>query len=538
MSKPRLPEEDRFCQDRDFTALSESGCCGCRAPKEADRTAFGFTRREFLGVAGLIGAAGVTVSGGLSAESGEPVTQEPFRVQPIKRPLRVQPIFNCHVYKRQEMTSWRVTGAIQDEEEIRHEEAHIREDLADLGKKAEFPLEILPLVRVETVEQAQAASQGDFDVMLIYAARRNVPVLEALARPERWNLMFVRHRSGPLYYMYIGAHVHYLRKRRDFFAEPAMNIHDVVVDDYEELLWRLRALYGLKNTLGKKFVCVGGPGGWGADGKEAPGIAAKNWKFEYVTVSYDDLGRRIEVALKDPKRVQTCQRLARQYIQPPDVRLEIPQESVERAFVLNEVFLDLLEEAKTDAIAINLCMTTIMPVSGTTACIPLTLLNDAGLLAFCESAFVAIPAGVLMRYIGDRPAFLCNPSWPHQGMLTVSHCTAPRRMDGKNLEPVRLLTHYESDFGAATKVEMRKGQPVTVVDADFQGRRWLGFQARILESPFYPICRTQLDLAIQGNWRRLLEEIRGFHWIVVYGEYLREAGYAVRKAGLDWLEIS
>jgi len=515
------------------SCASEVGCCGCPAPKKLGLMARDFSRREFLDVVGLAGAAGL--AGTVSAQTAPPET--PLRVQPIQRPLRIKPVFNCHVYPRKEQTSWRVTGAIQDEQEIQQEEAHIREDLAELAQKADFPLEILPLVRVENVEQAQAASQGDFDVMLIYAARRNVPVLEALARPQRWNLLFVRHRSGPLYYMYIGAHVHYLRKRRDFFAEPAMTIHDVVVDDYGELLWRLRALSGLKNTLGKKFVCVGGPAGWGADGKEAPSIAAKNWKFEYVTVSYDDLGRRIEAALKDPKRVRSCQQAAQQYLQQPGVRLEIPPESVQRAFVLNEIFLDLLEEAKTDALTINLCMSTIMPVSGTTACLPLTLLNDSGLLAFCESDFVAIPAGVLMRYIGDRPAFLCNPSWPHQGVLTVSHCTAPRRMDGKNLEPVRLLTHYESDFGAATKVEMRKGQPVTIVDADFQGRRWLGFQARILDSPFYPICRTQLDLAIQGHWQRLLEEIRGFHWIVIYGEYLREAGYAVRKAGLDWLEI-
>ncbi|HPP51508.1 MAG TPA: hypothetical protein PK777_01050 [Thermoguttaceae bacterium] len=530
----RFSQEERGFQDPNgLGPVSELGCCGCTAPTETRPDGGLVSRREFLGVAGIIGTAGLAAAAPLETAPAE----KPPRVQPIKRPLRIKPVFNCHVYPRKPQTSWRVTGAIQDEEEIRQEEAHIRNDLAELGKKAEFPLEILPLVRVETVEQAGPVAQGDFDVMLIYAARRNAPVLEALARPEKWNLMFVRHRSGPLYYMYIGAHVHYLRKRRDFFAEPAMNIHDVVVDDYEEVLRRLRALYGLKNTLGKKFVCVGGPAGWGADGKQAPEIAAKNWKFEYVTVSYDDLGRRIEAAMKDPRRVQTCQHLAQQYIRQPDVRLEIPEEAVHRAFVLNEVFLDLLEEAKTDAIAINLCMTTIMPISGTTACLPLTLLNDAGLLAFCESDFVAIPAGVLMRYIGDRPAFLCNPSWPHQGMLTVSHCTAPRRMDGKHLEPVRLLTHYESDFGAATKVEMRKGQPVTVIDADFQGRRWLGFQARILDSPFYPICRSQLDLAIHGNWQHLIEEIRGFHWILIYGEYLQEAGYAVRKAGLDWLEI-
>lgn len=349
--------------------------------------------------------------------------------------------------------------------------------------------------------------------------------------------MFVRHRSGPFIICTLVLICIIFANGGISLPNQSMTIHDVVGDDYGELLRRLRALYGLKNTLGKKFVCVGGPGGWGADGKEAPGIAAKNWKFEYIAVPSDDLSRRFEAALKDPPRLRACCQLAHQYGQQPEVRVEIPEESVQRAFLLHDVLLELVEEAKTDPITINLCMTTIMPVSGTTACLPLSLLNDVGLLAFCESDVVAVPAGVVMRYIGDRPAFLCNSSWPHQGMLPVSHCTAPRRMDGRNLEPVRLLTHYESDFGAAPNVQMRKGQPVTLVDPDFQGRRWLGFQARILENPSYPICRTQVHLAIQGNWQRLLEEIRGFHWRVIYGQYLPEVGYAVRKAGLDWLEI-
>jgi L-fucose isomerase-like protein len=183
-------------------------------------------------------------------------------------------------------------------------------------------------------------------------------------------------------------------------------------------------------------------------------------------------------------------------------------------------------------------MTTIMPVAQTTACLPLTLLNDNGFLAFCESDFVAIPAGVLLHHVSNRPVFLCNPSLPHKGVLTVSHCTAPRRMDGKNLEPVRVLTHYESDFGAATKVEMRKGQGLTIVDPDFAGRRWLGFGADILDTPFFPICRTQLDVRLRCDGQKLAEEIRGFHWLVAYGNHLRELGYAVRKAGINWLEVT
>ncbi len=512
---------------------SEVSCCGCGGALDRGKEPT-FDRRVFLTASA---ATSVLMSNMAQKASSEPAAPG-VTVTPIIKPLRVQPVFNCHIYERKPQTSWRVTGAINDLAEMQAEEAKIRQELEAFVRRAEFPIEMQPLVRVENVEEAAQIAKTDFDAMIIFAARRNVPVLEALARPDRWNIMFVRHRSGPLYYMYIGAHVHYLRKRRDFFAEPAMDIHDVVVDDYQELLWRLRALFGLKNTLGKKFLCIGQPSGWGAEGNLAPQIAAQNWKFDYVVVSYEDLGKRIAAALAHPQLLSSCQRKARDYVAQRGVSVEIPLESVERAFLLNEVFLKLLAEAGTDAITVHNCMTTIMSVSETTACLPLTLLNDAGLLAFCESDFVAIPAGVLMRYIAGTPAFFCNPSWPHQGVVTVSHCTAPRRMNGKDLEPVRILTHYESDFGAATKVEMRKGQSVTVVDADFAGRRWLGFQAQIIDTPFFPICRTQLDLSIEGDWQRLIEEIRGFHWIVVYGRYLREAGYAVKKAGLDWLAIT
>ena len=51
------------------------------------------------------------------------------------------------------------------------------------------------------------------------------------------------------------------------------------------------------------------------------------------------------------------------------------------------------------------------------------------------------------------------------------------------------------------------------------------------------MCRTQLDIAIKGDDMRLAEEMRGFHWLVVYGSYLREVGYALKKTGIDWLKV-
>jgi hypothetical protein len=43
---------------------------------------------------------------------------------------------------------------------------------------------------------------------------------------------------------------------------------------------------------------------------------------------------------------------------------------------------------------------------------------------------------------------------------------------------------------------------------------------------------------IIGDDKRLAREIRGSHWLMAYGDYLNEMGYAVRKLGLDWLNIS
>jgi hypothetical protein len=106
-------------------------------------------------------------------------------------------------------------------------------------------------------------------------------------------------------------------------------------------------------------------------------------------------------------------------------------------------------------------------------------------------------------------------------------------MDGQHAEDVRVMTHFESDYGAAPKVEMRKGQRVTNLIPDFANRHWVGFEGEIVDSPFLPICRSQIDVAIRGNTEKLLDQMKGFHWMTGYGNSLREAQYALGKIGVE-----
>ena len=197
-----------------------------------------------------------------------------------------------------------------------------------------------------------------------------------------------------------------------------------------------------------------------------------------------------------------------------------------------------MKEADCQAITVNNCMGTIMPLAETTACTTLSTLNDAGFLAFCESDFVVIPSGILLARISGLPVFLNDPTYPHDGVITLAHCTAPRKMDGKALEPTKIMTHFESDYGAAPKVDMKKGQIVTNIIPDFKAERWVGLTGEIVDNPLLPICRSQIDIRFNCNSLQLAERMPGFHWMTSYGDYLREIGYALKRIPIQWEVLS
>ena len=519
--------------ERKPAGSSSHPCCG--SSRFCSRQG-GMTRREFLADVGAVSATGLALPA--RPMTGAPRGRGAGRPRPASLPLKVQPVLVYEIHERKQATSWRPWGGLLTEDDAEQEKRRIGRELEEVKSTADFPLEILPLVTTKTPEQAAAASQGDHDVLVIYAASGDLATLEALTAPEKWNLMFLRHRSGPVYLWYEIAHPTYLRRTGDEYLQPGIALQDVVVDSYPEILIRLRALHGLKNTVGKRIVAVGGAAGWGRDGQLAPDLAREIWKLDIQTVTYPELGERIKAARADAALVSCCREEAEDYLRQQGVSLETSREFVANAFVLTEVLRGVLAEAQTDALTINHCMDTIMPLSETTACLALSLLNDEGCLAFCESDFVVIPSGILLHYVSGKPVFLNDPTHPHDGVVTLAHCTAPRKMDGKRFEPARIMTHFESDYGAAPKVEMRKGQRVTVLDPDFSGHRWLGFEGVIVDNPLLHICRSQIDVEIKGDCDRLLEEMRGFHWMASYGAYLPEIGYALKKAGVEWLSLS
>lgn len=467
---------------------------------------------------------------------------QPF-LSPRKK-LKVQPVFMYSLPTPKEAASWKSWGGVQTEPAVIEECGRIDAELKQLTKLTEFGLEISPLAKVTTVEAAQKLSgaAGPWDVTLVYACTGGGALLRACLGLKPDTLIFVRQRSGPTYYWYEALSTRYLstdvaNNAADAApSEPRPHVEDVVVDDYGEVLWKLRAMQAVKNFTGTRIVALGGP--WGKYAADAPQKCQERFGLKIIDVSYDDFGPRVQRALADAKVMAAAEQEVQRYLALPHTRLKTERKFVVNAFMLYRLFKELMQEHDATAFTIKSCMGTILPMAQTTACLTLSLLNDEGRIAFCESDFVIIPAGLLLRHVVNQPVFLHNSTFPHQGMVTCAHCTSPRRMNGRNYDPVQLVTHYESDYGAATKVDMPLGQEVTFIDPEYSTTRWLGFKGTVKDNPAYDICRSQQDVAVQGAWRKLLSEVRDSHWVMAYGDWLKELGYASRKIGIQWESLA
>jgi len=489
------------------------------------------TRRQLLQAGTAIGltvsTTGCSWQGNVPLIGGRAGQQEALDMRLGASDLVVQPVLTYNVSQRREARSWRNWGDVHTEEAAQKEGARVTQELNQLCRSADFGVRALPLAKIANRQQASALKIPEADVLIVYAAGSGTDTLNALAALDKSMIIFVRKHTKPYYLWDEIVHSRFLRSHTDSLRQPQVDFNDVAVDDHQEILWRLRALYGLKNTMGRRIICVGGPGGWSYP--KAPELARERFGLDMVTVSLPEMKAMIEAARKKPELVAQCHQQAKDYLKAGRVTLSTTEEAVTDAFLLKQLFHDLMAKSEAFAVTVRGCMGS---YAGIIPCLTLTLINDDGHMAYCEGDFVVIPSGILMHYICGKPTYFCNPTYPHKGRMVFAHCTAPRRMDGKSLAPVEIVTHYESDHGAATHVAFRKGQELTIIKPDFEAKNWLALTGKIVGTPWLPTCRAQVDVELDAHTQDVLQNLRGFHCMLAYGDHTREVAYAAKKVGI------
>jgi len=253
---------------------------------------------------GLVAAAATPAQ----AASSDPLPAGPL---PPGTPLRVAPLLAYAIPQPREKTSWRSYGGLKTREDVDAEVRRLEQELKTLVAGAEFPIQMAPVQLVGSDAEAAAAAAAETDVLLVFASGGPQHWLEQLAASGKPNILFVRHRSGPVYLWYEIATGDCSARARTV-AEPNMTVDDVVVDEYGR-----RALAGCgrctdwKNTKGTKCLAIGGLQAYSKPGTEqGPEQAKQRWGMDIIPVTDADLVSGCKKARDDAAVMQEAEQQA------------------------------------------------------------------------------------------------------------------------------------------------------------------------------------------------------------------------------------
>ena len=172
---------------------------------------------------------------------------------------------------------------------------------------------------------------------------------------------------------------------------------------------------------------------------------------------------------------------------------------------------------------------------GATGCLALSKLNDEGVVAGCEGDVPSTVGMITLSEISGYPAFMANPSLIDGHRLVLAHCTVPRRLTKR----VRYRTHFESGIGVALAGELRKGARVTVARyGDRYSKLRAGAGTIVRGKPWSEeLCRTQVEVEMDGDAEVLMRKPMGNHLVLTYGDHVESLRHLAAVAGIQFEEM-
>ena len=239
----------------------------------------GIPRRQFLQAAAAVGLTTSAIGswkGGVAVAAGTAGAAAAADMRLGSHELVVQPVLAYSVRQRLPARSWRGWGNIHTRHAAKQEAERIERELKQVFGLADFAVRVLPVAEVANPREAESLKEVRADVRLVYVTQTATEVLDALAGLGKWIVLVAKYTYPAPYILHnLWTRVVSSRSLQDKCS--GVDVDDLLVhesdSDNEEIIWRLRALYGLKNVLGRRVVCVGGPSGWGPASLKAPKLA-------------------------------------------------------------------------------------------------------------------------------------------------------------------------------------------------------------------------------------------------------------------------
>ncbi|MGM0381559.1 MAG: L-arabinose isomerase family protein [bacterium] len=422
-------------------------------------------------------------------------------------------------------------GLMADRTDVDEEHSRIEEE--DIARLDELGYETFGGDTIRSVTDVLDLSPkySDVDLLLVYGvsgtgrlARR---ALMSYGVPTVW-VTKIRKEEDELY-----GHVLYQQWYDQDALKDFTNVHHVL-NDFDRLVDIIEA-YRAKNVLEtSRVLCVGEPNDYFGGQRVARLWTSKfGTKVEFMSFDkFDELLERVDL---------------------DDARLhEIRNEFLEEACAVDEAardeekglrsarvyvtLKDIMEKNNYNAVTINCLSENLMQVK-TTPCLAYKKLRDEGIPAVCEADIPQTFTSILMRTIADRATFLNDPVIvPDEDKILLAHCTAPTKLAGyeEESEEYEASVHHETRLGLAPSVKMKADQKITLAGFSHDLSTMIASPGRITQNTDYHVCISQVEAEIPDG-RFLYDNFQGFHWIMVYGDWMTRLREAVELLEVDFL---
>ncbi|RLF03221.1 MAG: hypothetical protein DRJ59_01245 [Thermoprotei archaeon] len=420
----------------------------------------------------------------------------------------------------QPLTPVYLWGFATSREDVEEERKIVERELTKLREVSEFDLEFSGGYIISTEDEVFeiADELQDSDAIMVFGTCDFANILEAVCALNKPTIIFIK--------LYLGEHLYaqaevvnprFLRGETDTIFVKDRDIF-VVFDNYGRVLRILRALNALKRARETVCLCLGVPYGWQMRYREVR-AAQKKLGFKVRYASYSRFKKILEEIRDDKEAFREAKELADAIINKASKIVEPSKEDLLNAAIAYLALKRLLREKKANAITISDCFITFPGIAGTPPCLPLSLLNDEGIVAGCEGDFSAFAAQLLLCYVSNRPVMFLDPIvHPEVNKVILAHCTSPLRLEGYEggERPLILRNQDALRSGVGVQALHKEGEEITMIDPGFELETMVIMKGRITRNTDYPICRNQFEVEISDG-RKLWNNLVGFHWVAAYG---------------------
>lgn len=262
---------------------------------------------------------------------------------------------------------------------------------------------------------------------------------------------------------------------------------------------------------GTRIGVIGTPSPWliasGADYL----LAKRRWGVNFVDIPLEQLVERYEQVTDDEVGDLTAHVASHALA----CRESTPEQLL-KAMRCYEALRQLAQEQRLNALTLS-CFK-LIDLIGTTGCLALSLLNDAGITAGCEGDLQTVFTMHVARTITSQPGFMANVSLIHDtsNEVVLAHCTVGL----KQTEQYILRNHFETESGIGIQGLLPTGDVTLLkIGGESLDEYYLNTGTLTENTNYINLCRTQVKVRLDGSVNYFYRRPLGNHHVLLSGNH-------------------